>query len=207
MTAKEIIKALDGKEIDSGVIAAIKELDSSAEVTRLKSELEGEQGKNSGILADKKKFKDRADKAEASLKKIETEKLPEDERHKRELEDMQTKLDSEKASREEQDANFKTQKREAAISDLTGSIKWADGIPTDTAKLVIKNALRDIDDLSDQSKVDAILTAVKDTHKSFIAAEAPGGTGGKPGGGDGGGNDGDAPATMQDLVDDAWAGK
>lgn len=207
MTMEEIIKAMEDKDLGKSVISAVKGLDTTAEVDRLKGELEGEQGKNSGILADKKKFKERAETAEGKLNDLEKDKLPAEERHERELKEMRDKLDAEKVAREKQDADYKLQQRESTLADLTGSIKWAEGTPHETAKLVIKNALANIDDLSDKSKVDEILTGVKDTHKSFIAAEAPTGTGGKPSGGGGGGGDDDKPATMQDLVDDAWAGK
>ena len=55
MELKDIIKALEGKEIDAATIKAIKSLDQSAEVESLKSDLESERGKSAGILADKKK--------------------------------------------------------------------------------------------------------------------------------------------------------
>lgn len=205
MTIDEIKAALKEKDVDGVVITAIDALDQSGELTRLKSELESEQGKNAGILADKKKFKERAETAEASLKKIEDDKLPADERHAKQLQDMQDKLDGEKAEREKQSADFKATQRDVALSDITGSIKWASGTPQDTAKLVIKNALSGVEDLSDKSKVDEILSSIKETHKTFIAADAPGGTGGKQMGGEKGSGTGDKPATMQELVDDAWA--
>lgn len=207
MNLEDILAELGKLEASASIIDAVKALDVSDDVTRLKGELESEQGKHSGILADKKKFKDRMEKAESDLKKIETDKLPADERHERELKELQDKLSEEQTAREEQDVSFKAQQRDAKLVDLTGSIKWADGTPSSTAKLVIKNALTDVQDLSDEKAVDAILAGIKETHKSFIAADAPGGTGSKQTGGDKGGGNDDAPATMQDLVDDAWAGK
>lgn len=207
MTLEQIIAAAKAAGMDEAGIAAIQALDTSAEVTRLTGELASEQGKNSGILADKKKFKDRAEKAEADLKKIETDKLPEDEKHAQQLKEMQDKLDQETATREKQEADFKLQQREATLSDLTGSVKWAEGTPQGTAKLIVKNALADVEDLSDEKKVSDILTGIKDSHKSFIAADAPGGTGNKQVGGDKGGGSDDEPASMQDIVDEAWADK
>lgn len=203
MEMNEIVEALGGKDVDVGVIAAIEELASSAEVERLLKELSDEQGKTAGILADKKKFKDRAEKAEAGIKTIEDGKLPAEERHARELKDMQDRLEQERADREAQASDFAKTQRDAGLADITGSIKWADGTPHSTAKLIIRSALIDVEDLSDKTKVDEILNTVKESHKTFIAASAPGGSGSKAKGGGGGGSD-DKPATMQDLVTDAW---
>ena len=183
MELKDIIAKLEEKEIDSGIVDAVKNLDQTAEVERLKGELESEQGKTAGILADKKKFKERAEEAEKKIAEAEKAKLPEDERHKQELQELKDKLDAEKAEREKQAEEFAQTQRTAKLADITGSVKWASSTPHDTAKLIIKNALADVDDLSDQSKVDEILNAVKESHKSFIAADAASGSGGKGGGG------------------------
>jgi hypothetical protein len=205
MELSKIIEALKEKEIDGDVISAVKALDVSAEVEQLKKDLESEQGKNSGILADKKKYKDRAEKAEGELKKIEDEKLPEEEKHARQLQEIQDKLDAEKAQRESDKAEFERVQRDAKLSDITAGIKWSDGIPTATAKMIISNALTDVD-LADGDKVDGILKDVKETHKSFIAAEAPGGSGGK-------GNDSkvvnkDAESSsMKELMNEVWQNK
>lgn len=182
MELKDIIKAAEGKELDSGVIDAIKALDQSAEVARLTKDLESEQGKSGGILDDKKKYKDRAEKAEGELKKITDGKLPAEELHKKQLAEMQEKLDKETADREAQETNFKAQQREARLADITGSVKWTDGTPHDTAKLIIKSAMAELDDLSDKTKIADVLKTITESHKSFISADAPGGTGGKSSG-------------------------
>ncbi len=203
MTIEEIIKAAKEKELDSGIIDAIKALDQTADVERLKGELESEQGKAKGILEDKKKFKERAEKAEADLKKIEHDKLPEDEKRTKELNELKEQLESEKAEREKQAQQFAQTQREAKLSDLTGQIKWADGVPHDTAKLIIKTAMTEIEDLSDKSKIEETLKAVKESHKSFIAADAPGGTGGKSGGEQGTGEQ--KEYSLASATAEAWA--
>lgn len=191
MEIGKIVEALKGKEVDDTIIDAIKALDTSAEVERLTKELEAEQGKGSGILADKKKYKERAEQAETKLKDIEDAKLPEADRQAKQLKEMQDKLDAAQAERESDKAEFARVQREAALSDLTASVKWAEGTPASTAKLIVKNAFNDVDDLTDKTKVDDVLKVVKENHKSFIAAESPGGTGGKggTGGNSGGGTD------------------
>lgn len=178
MELEEIMAKLKEKEIDSTLISAIKALDNSSEIERLKGELESEQGKSAGILDDKKKYKERAEKAEKKLLDIEKEKLPADERHKQELEELRTQLESEKADREKDKAEFAKAQREARLADITGSVNWSSDTPHDTAKLIISNALNDVD-LSDSNKVNEVLTAVKETHKPFLAAAAPGGSGGR----------------------------
>ena len=206
MELNQIIEKLEESDVGAAVVDAVKALDNSGEIERLKGELEAEQGKNAGILSDKKKYKERAEKAEAEIKKIADSKLPEEERHAKELKELTEKLEAEKAEREKQQAEFAETQRNAKLLDITGSVKWADGIPHDTAKLVISNAMKDVD-LSDKAKVDEVLTTVKETHKSFIAAEAPGGTGGKGGGSGGGRDNSDKPASMKDIVAEAWEKK
>lgn len=185
MTLTEIIAGLDGKEIDSGVIDAIKALDGSAETERLTKELEAERGKNAGILEDKRKYKARADTAEGELKNLADSKLPEDERHLKALEAMQEQLDTAKAERDEDAKKFASSQREAKLLGLTGSIKWADGTPPATARLIVQSAMADFDDLDDK-KVAEALEGIKESHKSFIASSAPSGAGSSSGTGNAG---------------------
>lgn len=206
MELDKIIEALKGKEVDQGVIDAVKGLDQSAEVERLKGELESEQGKGAGILADKKKFKERAEKAEGDLKAIADAKLPEDERHANALKELNDKIAAGETERANDKAEFAKVQREAKLSDITASVKWADGTPSGTAKLIISSAMTDID-LADQTKVDEALKAVKESHKSFIAAEAPGGTGGKGNEGAGSGGGGNEGSSIADNQKEIWAGK
>ena len=204
MKLSEILEALKDKEIDGGVIDAVKALDQSAEVASLKSDLETEQGKSAGILADKKKYKERAESAEGKLDDIEKSKLPEKERHEREMEELKTRLEGEQKQREADKAEFAKTQREAALADITGSIRWADGIPQSTAKMIVKNDLADVEDLGDGAKVEEVLKAVKESHKSFIAADAPGGSGGKGGsGGDKSGGGGEA-SSIADNQKEIW---
>ena len=206
MELKDILKAAEDGGLDSAVISAIKGLDNTAEVERLKSELQAEQGKASGILEDKKKYKERAEKAEGDLKKIANDKLPEDEKHQKALEELKQQLESEKAEREKQAQEFAQTQREAKTSDLTSSVKWADGVPHDTAKLIIKNALAGVEDLSDASKVEEALKAVKESHKSLIAADAASGTGSKSSGEGSSNNDSKAPS-IADNQKAIWGDK
>jgi hypothetical protein len=196
-------KALKDAGVEQSVIDAAAGADLSAENEKLQADLKAEQGKSAGILEDKKTFKARAEKAEQDLKKIADEKLPEQERSQKKLKELEEQLETEKKARVEQESNFKLQQREAVLADLTGSIKWASGVPHDTAKLIVKTAMGSLEDLSDKVKVDGVIKALRDSHKSFIAADAPGGTGGKGGGGDEK-NTGDKASTMEELVAGAW---
>lgn len=204
MELDKILEAAKEAGLNASVLDAIKGLDKSADVERLTKELDAEKGKAAGILEDKKKYKERAEKAEGDLKKIADEKLPEDERHKKELQELKERLESEKADRERQAAEFAKTQREAKIADLTGSVKWADGVPHGTSKLIVQNALAEIEDLSDKSKVEDALKNLKESHKSLIAADAPSGTGGKnvedrvP-------KDDKKEFTLADAVKESWA--
>lgn len=198
MEIGKIIEALKGKDVDGAIIDAVKTLDRTSDIERLTKELEAEQGKGSGILADKKKYKERAEQAESKLKEIEDAKLPEAERQQKQLQEMQEKLDAEKTEREKQAADFARVQREAVLSDLTASVKWAEGTPSTTAKLIVKSAFDGIEDLTDKSKIDEVLKVVRENHKSFITAESPGGTGGKGGaGGNNGGGTDKAPSIAE----------
>lgn len=205
MELKDIIKAVEEKELGADVIGAIKALDKSAEVERLTKDLEAEQGKSASILEDKKKFKERAELSEKKLKEIETSKLPEEERHAKELQELNERLESERAEREKQAEEFARTQREAKLADITGSVHWASGTPHETAKLIVSNAFKDLD-LSDSSKVEEVLKSVKETHKSFIAAETPAGAGGK--GTDEKDTGGSVEASsFKSLMDETWGGK
>jgi len=202
MELKDIIKAAKEKELGADTIAGIEALDQSGEVERLKGELTAEQGKAGGILEDKKRYKAERDAHKATLDKIENDKLPDEEKHTKAIEEMQARLDTEKSEREKQAADYATAQRAATVSDLTGSIKWSEGVPQSTAKLAVQAALAGIDDLSDKTKVDAALKTVAESHKSMISAEAPAGSGDRGGGGGGGGEK--TTFTLKDSVDEAW---
>ena len=206
MKLEDIKSKLKEAGVDEAVISAVVSLDNSAEVERLKGDLTAEQGKSAGILEDKKRYKAERDAHKAALDKIETDKLPDEEKHKKAMKELQEKLDTEKAEREKQAADYAKAQRESTVSDLTGSIKWADGVPQSTAKIIIKNALAEIEDLSDKTKVDAVLKSVADSHKSLISAEAPAGSGGAGGGGGGGGGE-KTNFTLGDSVAEAWPTK
>lgn len=207
MKLTDITAKLKDAGVDAGVITAVEALDNSAEVERLNGELDAEKGKNAGILADKKKYKERAETAEKTLSDAEVAKLPEKERIEAEKQALRDQLDAAKAEREADAAKFAKTQREAKIADVTGSVRWAEGTPHDTAKLIMSNALATVEDLSDQAKVDEVLKSVKETHKSFIAAEAPGGSGGKGGNGGNGNGGGDEASSIADNQKAVWGDK
>ena len=207
MELSDIIKAAEGKELDSGVIDAIKALDQSATVERLEKELTAEQGKSKGILEDKKRYKTERDAHKEALDKIENDKLPEEEKHLKAMKELQEKLDAEKAGREAQAADFAKAQRDAKLSDLTASVKWATGTPSDTGKLIIQNAMAGVEDLDDKAKVDEILNTVRESHKSFIAADAAGGTGNKQDMGGGAGVGGNEEPNIADNQKALWGDK
>lgn len=179
MELSEIVNKLKESDIGAEIVSAVKALDKSAEIDRLNKEIESERGKASGILEDKKKYKERAEKAESEIKKIADSKLPEDERRQKELDELNEKLKQAEAERQADADKFAKTQRDAKVSELTNSIKWGSGTPFSTAKLIVSNALNEIDDLNDESKVSDTLQKIAESHKSFISADAPSGTGGK----------------------------
>lgn len=201
MELDKIIEALTEKEVDSGVIDAIKALDQTEAIETLTKELEAEKGKHAGILEDKKKFKERAEKAEKGLKEIEDSKLTVEERTQNQIDELNRKLEEAEKAKVEQDNNFKAKERDASLADITSSIKWSSSIPHDTAKLIVKESFNDINDLGDKVLVERKIKELTESHKAFISADAPGGTGSKSGGQ--GGKE-DAPATMKELMAEQW---
>lgn len=207
MELDKIIEAAKGKELGSDVIDAIKKLDRSGDVERLESELESERGKNAAILADKKKYKEERDALKATIDKIETDKLPEDEKRQKEIQDLQTKLEEAQKQRDADAAKFAQTQRENKLLELTGKINWSKETPASTRNLIIKNALAEIEDLSDESKVEDVLKSVTESHKSFIVADAAGGSGSKAGGEGGGGEAKSSGNLILDEVNAAWGKK
>ena len=205
MELKDIKAKLTEAGVDEAVITAVVGLDNSAEVERLKGEIVAEQGKSGGILEDKKRYKAERDAHKASLDKIETDKLPDEEKHAKALEAMQAKLDKQQADGDKREADYAKAQRDSTVSDLTGGIKWSEGTPQSTARLVVKDALAGIDDLSDKTAVDAALKTVAESHKSMISAEAPAGSGDKGGGGGGGGEK--TEYTLGDAVKESCEAK
>lgn len=203
MDAQKIIEALQGKEIDAEVLSAIKALDKSGDVEALKAELEAEKGKNKGILDDKHKFKERAESAEAKLKQIETEKLPEAERHKQELEEMKQQIESAKKEREDEKAALAKSQYENKLLELTGAIPWSKDFPKKSALAVVRDAMAGVDH-NDKSKLDEVTKQITESHKAFIVASAPTGSGSK-GGDPGAGGGGEKKSyTLGDSVESAW---
>ena len=205
MELDKIIEALKEKEVDSSVVDAIKALDQTDAISKLTKDLEAEKGKNAGILEDKKKFKERADAAEKTLKEQEDSKLSVEERVKNQIDELNKKLVEAEEAKVKQEADFKAAQRETALADITSSIKWSSSIPHDTAKLIVRNAFDGVDEL-EQSVVDGKIKELTETHKSFISAEAPAGTGGKSGGGGGGGKD-EAVLSHKEIQSDIWKDK
>jgi len=195
MELDKIIEALKEKDIDGAVITAIKGLDQTGEIERLQGELSAEQGKSKGILGDKKKYQDRAEAAEKTLQEQADSKLPAEELHKKQLQELEEKYAEEKRLRGEDAEKVSAQARENELLKLTGTIKWAKSVPQGTAALLVKNAFNGVDDLSDESKVSEVVKSLTESHASFISADAPGGTGGKAGGtGGAGGSEDKAPS-------------
>lgn len=203
MELDKIIEAMKDKDIDGAVIDAVKGIDQTSEVDRLTKELESEQGKAKGILEDKKKFKDERDALKKQLDEIETSKLPEDEKRQKELNDLKAKLEEAEAQRQADADKFAKTQRENKLLEIGGQIKWAKSTPSKTANLIVKNALAEIEDLSESTKVEEVLKSITEDHKAFIAADAPVGSGDKNTSGGGAGGD-DAPATMKDIIGEAW---
>ena len=129
MDIGKIKEALEESGVKTAVVTAVEALDQSGEVKRLEGELKAKTGEAAGILDDKKKFKDRAEKAEKELEKIEHDKLPDDEKRQKVLDAMQKRLDEADASRTEQETKFLAKERENKLLELTGSIKWAKDTP------------------------------------------------------------------------------
>jgi len=207
MKLTDILTVLKEKELDADVIEAVEALDTSAEVERLTSELDAEKGKHAGILSDKKKYKERAETAERKVSEAERAKLPEAERIEQETQELKNQLAAEREQREADKAEFATTQRQARLSDITGAIQWTAGTPHETAKLIVTQALSGVEDLSDQEKVDEVLSTVRDSHKSFIAAEAPGGTGGKGGAGGDDDNENTGASSIADNQKAIWGDK
>jgi hypothetical protein len=206
MKLEEVKKILTDAEVDSAVIDAVIATDDTPEIDALKKDLDAEKGKTAGILDDKKKFKERAETAESKLKEIEDGKLSEDERTAKRIKELEEKLESEKADRVRQEQEIALKERDAQLSSIVASVKWADGVPTETAKLIVEKAFKDVEDLADADKVKAVTATMTEAHKSFITAGAPKGKGTKAESGEGGESD-DEPATMKELVEEAWEGK
>ena len=207
MEIEEIIKALEGKEIGADVVSAVKGLDQSGEVERLKQAVTDAEGKASGILADKKRYKEERDAHKTALDKIETDKLPTEEQHAKAMKELQDQLEQSQADRAADAEKTAKTERDSAITDLTGSIQWGKNMPRDSAKLLVKNALTGVDDLSDKTKVGDALKALTDAHKPFIDAEVPAGTGGSGSGGGGGGAGGNEPSSMKGIMEEVWSKK
>lgn len=200
MDLNSILEALKEKGIDAVVMDAVKDLDQSAQIQKLTKDLEAERGKHAGILEDKRKFKERAETAEATLKDLQDKDLSAEERMNKQVAELQKKLDEAKAASEQQANEFRAQQRESALADITGQVRWVQNLPHDTAKLIIRNAFSGIEDLSKEN-VDSKLKEVIESHKAFIAADAPGGTGGKPGAG---APPTDKPVSMLDITSEIW---
>jgi hypothetical protein len=206
MELDKIIEAVKDKELGSDVIDAIKALDQTGTVERLTKELESEQGKSKGILDDKRKYKDRAETAENTLKEQADSKLPADELHKKQLQELEDKLAEGTRLREEQDATHKADARENATLKINSGIRWdSKRMPATSSLLLTKNALAGIDDLSDASKVSEVVKSLTESHASFISANAPSGSGDKGVGGNGGASGSDnKPSSMKDIMADVW---
>ena len=205
MELNKIIKALEEKEIGSDVISAIKDLDQSEQVSKLTKDLEAEKGKHAGILEDKKKFKERAETAEKSLKEHEDSQLSVEERTQNQIDELNKKLADAEEAKVKQENDFKAAQRETALADITSSVKWSASIPHDTAKLIVREAFNGIENL-EKTVVEGKIKELTETHKAFISAEAPGGTGGKSGGNPAP-KEGDVALSHKEIQSDIWKDK
>jgi hypothetical protein len=204
MELDKIIEAAEGKELGSDVIAAIKALDTSGDVSRLEGELKAEQAKSNSILEDKKRYKTERDAHKTALDQIETDKLPTEDQHKKALETMQAQLDEGKRLREEQQSGFDAKNRENTLLKINSGIDWdLKKCPAKTAQLLTNSAFTGIDDFTDD-KVSEVVKTLTESHPHFITASAPSGTGGQPSGGGGGGGSDNKSSSMKEIMADVW---
>ena len=201
MDTEKIIAALEGKEIDGAVITAIKALDQSGTVTRLEGELLAEQGKAKGILSDKKKYQERAEK---TIQEQADSKLPAEELHLKQLQELKDQLAEGTRKQEEQLSGFNAKNRENAILKINSGIKWdLNKCPAGTAQLLTTNAFAGIDDLTDD-KVSEVVKSLTEQHSHFISAAAPSGSGDKGNGGGGAGSSSNEVHTLASGTNAAW---
>ena len=134
--------------------------------------------------------------------------MPDDEKRQKEIDDLKAEIAAAKAQTEAKEAEFKKTQREAKEAELVNSINWLKDTPKAARKSAIKAAMADVEDLSDETKVNDALKTVTEEYKAFISAEAPTGSGDKGGGGgDKGGGGSDKPATMKDIMQGVWDNK
>ena len=203
MKLEEIVKALKDAEIDTSVISAVEGLDNSERIVELETELKDEKGKAQGILDGKHKYKDRAEKAETELQKIKDEGLSEDEKTQQRIEKLEQELTNEREARSNEKLEIAKAAREAKEADITASIKWDKNVPHDSTKLIVKQALSAYSDEDlTEDNIKTAVTAITESHASFITGDAPKGSG--SGNGDVKGNGEKKVFTLEDGVNDAW---
>ena len=199
--SEEIKKELAEKGVDS---ATIGKLDMSSEVERLTSELAAEKGKVAGITEDKRKFKERMEKAESKISEMESANLTGDEKRQKEINDAKAAVEELKKQIADKDAAVAKEKREAGIAKITGEMKFIEGFTSSAANSLVKNALAEIDDLNDAEKVSAAITAFKDQNKGLFAANVAAGSGSNHRNQAGSGGDG-KPVSIEEAMKAKWS--
>ena len=178
MKIKDILKKIaEGTELtdeEKAFAESYEEPDVNAAANaKAKKEREKSESKLAEMLAEIEALKEANESAQAGG--TEAEKMA------KTIEKLNQQLEAEKASRTEAEAAHLTTQRESALNGLP--IKFLDSVKPDLKKTVLGSffADMDLDDLGNESLVNAKVTAFAEEYAPLISSDVQGGAGTKPG--------------------------
>ena len=174
------------------------------EVDKLEKQRNDGSQHSDRLKREKQEADERATTAEAELKTLKEQGMSGSEKLQSQIDDLTAQLTANQTALEAERVAGKASTRNTAIAKVHEGIKWdRKAIKGESSHILIREALRDVEDLSNEAEVKARMEAFAADHPALILAETGGGAGTQSTGA-GGSGDVQAGADVQvDLSDSA----
>ena len=181
MNIKDVItKAAKGETLtdEERALLAAFDADGKSDKTGDDDRVRNFELKNSRLQNEKKELADKLAEMESKLEELSTQGMSDQEKLAQTVEKLQANLQAKDVELSTIQASAKKADRQHQLDRIHGGVKWNRETISDTdSRTLTQSVLTDVDDLSDQSAVDAVLQPWLAERKTFVTAEIASGTG------------------------------
>lgn len=161
--ATEMLKAAGGANTDL-----------QAEVMQLRQQLQAEQGKAAGILAEKKKAQERLTAVESEIARLKQSGMSDTEKLQADLKAAQDALLDREDKIKKLQADATNAERRHQVDAIAASYQFKKDLPEGAGRLFVERAFDKVD-LNDENAVKATRILFQEQHKGVLVAETPSG--------------------------------
>ena len=200
MDAAAAIKAIGESEdakklIGADGLSALSKL--VGDVDSLTARAKEADDKAGRILKEKKDVQEKLTELTSEVEALKASGLSDAEKLQQAHDKLSGELQAERDKNSALQLKFDQSQRTVAMDKLAGGVKFVDSLGSTAGRILFGSAMAEVD-LSDETAVNAAVTAFKENNKGIIAADSQGaGAGTKPSESSAGGG-GDEPASTED---------